>query len=215
MEGGELVCWMGVIFFWGWRWLWAERQWCLVIWPTIPFNPRTLMCPPLSTASLFCLFVSPLKRLSFLPPPENAKQRGNETKFLPVVTTEPQTGKQSKISLIFYCHEWSWQYYILFIHMIFFCNCLLIHRIWNIWWNKMHSWTTKRSSEFIISKLHKCGLLVMMCLHLYQRSCCLHRVFGKHNGAATLLGQSNTIVPFLFAQGMWSKTFYSANWTHM
>lgn len=54
--GGIAGGWWGVgalVCFWGRGWLWAERQQCLVIWPTIPFNPRTLIWPPLSCAALF------------------------------------------------------------------------------------------------------------------------------------------------------------------
>lgn len=45
------------VFFWGTRgWLWAERQRCLVIWPTIPFNPRTFDLP----SAVICQLISPL-----------------------------------------------------------------------------------------------------------------------------------------------------------
>lgn len=102
MEGKSDGGWVGVIFFWGARgWLWAKMQQCLVIWPTIPFNPRTLICPPLSTASFFStsLFLS-CKWLLSSPPWDDAKLHGNKAKFLPVVANYKATENKAFRNLL-------------------------------------------------------------------------------------------------------------------
>lgn len=135
------VSWRGGLFFWGWRWLWAERQWCLVIWPTIPFNPRTLMCPPLSTASLFRLFVSPLQTTFILATPRKCKTTW-QWNYIPSCCSYRVTHMKAFKDL----------YIFFFIVMSGPGNTILTLSIWYlfvnayetyIWWNKMHSWTTK------------------------------------------------------------------------